>query len=93
MEDSGNVVNPSSGSINFQGYAPTIKVEEINQALEVSSSIPPDAKAAVRNFIQEKWSEIIECIGDLSKINIPPELIEHLDGILEVIKYILSSIT
>ena len=68
------------------GDTQTAKIT-VDQAVEIESSIPPDAKKAVKDFIEEQINQLSEAVNDFT-INIPEELIQYMDVILEIIQKI-----
>ncbi len=73
--------------VNFWGdYTATITLEEVNRAVEISSNIPPDAKMAVKDFIEDNFEGILENIDSLTDLEVPQEIIDSLPHIIEIFK-------
>ena len=56
----------------------------VSDAVELESGIPPDAKQAVKDFIEDQISKLDEAVGEFI-LNIPDELVQYLETILEII--------
>ena len=61
----------------------------VEQAVEIESRIPPDAKQAVKDFIEEQIHQINETVGEFT-FNIPEELGRYMEIILEIIQKIIG---
>ncbi len=56
----------------------------VEQAVKIESSIPPDAKKAVKKFIEDQISQLNEAVGDFI-IGIPDELVQYVEAMLRII--------
>lgn len=59
----------------------------VEQAVEIESRIPPDAKQAVTDFIKEQISQFDEALGEFI-INFPDHLTPFIEAILDIVKLV-----
>ncbi len=83
---SASIIGASSITVNQIeiGDKQTAKIT-VDRLVECESKIPPDAKQAVRDFIKEQIQQLAEDV-DKIVINVPEELTEYIDVILEIIQ-------
>lgn len=80
----------STGELVFVGGTPEI-VTRINEAINLSSNLPPDAKKAAKDFIEENIKDILEYRDKLTDFNVPESIIEYWPEIVEFIMVVLRS--
>ena len=56
----------------------------VRDAVELESKIPADAKQAIRDFIEDQIEQLNEATGEFI-LNIPEQLVQFSDVILEII--------
>ncbi|KOO59645.1 hypothetical protein WH43_02455 [Rheinheimera sp. KL1] len=64
--------------------------ENMQKAVDYIEQIPPDAKQAVKDFINDKIELIMEHISDLSKLDITSEVIDKIPNVIEYLKLVLD---
>lgn len=82
----------STGELVFVGGTPEI-VTRINEAINLSSNLPPDAKKTAKDFIEENIKDILEYRDKLTdfKVKVPESIIEYWTEIVEIIMVVLRS--
>jgi hypothetical protein len=88
MSETGSIdVQTTLGEIKFGEPSVTVTVGQIEDAVEGVSSIPVDAKKAVKDFV----SQVFENISDgFQNIEIPSELVDYSQEILEIIQSLVN---
>ena len=84
------ILNVEPGNFRIQGGEVEFTVSKITDAVDIESSIPPDAKKAVKDYLIEVLKNIAESTQEIV-LNIPSELSQYSDVILELIKSILGA--
>jgi hypothetical protein len=91
MSKDGDVrISVPPGELKLTGYPPDVIVNKINEAIEISSDIPPDAKKAAKDFIKENIDEILNRIGELTNFDVPHEISDCWQQIVEIIRSVLG---
>ncbi len=82
--------NEISGHMQAKEQSDTFKatgtVEDAMSAIEISRDIPVDAKQAIKDFVQDKFEEIINFETDLIDFPVPEELIDLWPIVIELLK-------
>ena len=88
MSKTGSInVQATLGEIKFGEPSVSVTVGQIENAVDVISSIPVDAKKAVKDFL----SQVFENISDgFQNIEIPSELIDYSQEIIEIIQTLVN---
>jgi len=68
----------------------TIGLDEVVDAIEVSSEIPPDAKKAVVEFIKDTFKEAWDTLDDLLKLQPPTELADYWDIVITIVQGLIG---
>jgi hypothetical protein len=79
-----NIVLPS---IQVSGEAFVVQASE---AIDRSTNIPPEAKAEIKEFLQEKSQEIIEFVGDINDFLVPTEISEWWPIVVEILNGLMG---
>jgi hypothetical protein len=80
----GNVVLPA---IQVSGEASVVQAVE---AIDRSTNIPPEAKAGIKEFLQEKFQEIVEFVGDITDFPVPTEISEWWPIVVEILNGLMG---
>jgi hypothetical protein len=78
-----------SGSYNLSGTDLDFRIA---LALE-SAKLPKDLKYVAKDFIKDKWNEITDNLDNLSNIDVPHELLEYTNELIEIIQNVLNNFT
>lgn len=76
-----------SGSATIHG---TGTVTQAIDRIEASREIPADAKAAIKDFIHEKFNELQEHASELMDFPVPDAVAEWWPIVIEILKQIFS---
>lgn len=79
------VLVSESGTIHGTGT-----VTQAIEKIEASSEIPADAKAAIRDFIQEKFNDLQEHASELMDFPVPGEIAEWWPIVVEILQQLFT---
>ena len=83
------ILHAESGHYEIHGGEVNFSVERIAEAVELETRIPPDAKMAVKDYIESVLRDAGEIVENIIG-NIPQELSEYSEVIIEIIKSFIS---
>ena len=84
------ILEAEPGHFTIQGGSATFTVEKISETVDAESRLPPDVKLAVKEYMEDLLKEVIEALGSQIEINIPQELSQYKDIIIEIIKLLFN---
>ena len=88
MSKTGSIdVQATLGEIKFEEPSVTVTVGQIENAVEAISSIPVDAKKAVKDFLSQVFENIADGVGNFE---IPSELVGYSQEIIEIIQTLVN---
>ena len=82
-------LQPQTVTIKLDGQPISISYEEIANVVNTEDSIPQSLKQAAKDFIFEVLPNAFENIEAI-KQKIPPELVDFVDPLIEIIKMLLK---
>ena len=84
------VLEAEPGHYVIQGGDATLTVERISEVVEAEKKIPDDVKNAIKEFLENLKDQVIEALGKQVEVNIPEELSQYTDLIIEIIKLLFN---
>lgn len=88
MSETGSIdIQATLGEIKFGEPSVTVTVGQIEDAVEGISSIPVDAKKAVKDFVSQVFENIP---NGFQNIDLPSELVDYSKEILDIIQSLLN---
>ncbi|TLM73179.1 hypothetical protein ACONUD_07455 [Microbulbifer harenosus] len=91
MSDTANFVLEVNGQpLMVNGKPLGVTVEVLQDAVQQIEAIPADAKMAVKDFIEEKYTEIVENKDSIFDLNIDESWLEKIPDIFEYLEKIVN---
>ncbi|MCP4597576.1 hypothetical protein [Neptuniibacter sp.] len=63
--------------------------EEVSSAITQSEIIPPDAKKALKDFLNDTFGDLWSSLDDILNMSPPTELLNYWDLLIELVKALM----